>query len=144
MKKAIIFDMDGTIVDLYGVDGWLQDLIAEDTRPYNIAKPLINMSILARTLNRLKHNGWEIDIVTWGSKESSEDFFQQTVMAKKKWLKRHLPSVCLDKIIVTKYGVPKHSVANGILFDDNAIVRHQWTGLAYDEKDIIGVLSHLK
>ena len=26
MKKEICFDMDGTIADLYGVEGWLEDL----------------------------------------------------------------------------------------------------------------------
>jgi phosphoserine phosphatase len=29
MNKAIYFDMDGTIADLYGVSGWLADLEAE-------------------------------------------------------------------------------------------------------------------
>ena len=28
MTKAIYFDMDGTIADLYGVDGWLDSLVA--------------------------------------------------------------------------------------------------------------------
>ena len=27
MKKMLCFDMDGTIADLYGVDGWLKDLM---------------------------------------------------------------------------------------------------------------------
>ena len=30
MIKAIYFDLDGTIADLYGVEGWLDDLIAEN------------------------------------------------------------------------------------------------------------------
>lgn len=30
---TIWFDMDGTIADLYGVDGWLEMLIAEDPTP---------------------------------------------------------------------------------------------------------------
>lgn len=25
MEKYLVFDMDGTIADLYGVDGWLYD-----------------------------------------------------------------------------------------------------------------------
>ena len=28
----ICFDMDGTIADLYGVEGWLDDLISENVR----------------------------------------------------------------------------------------------------------------
>ena len=53
-EKIINFDLDGTIADLYGVDGWLNDLINGDTRPYDIAKPLVNMSALARRLNSLQ------------------------------------------------------------------------------------------
>ena len=53
-ERIINFDMDGTIADLYGVDGWLNDLINGDTRPYDIAKPLVNMSALARRLNALQ------------------------------------------------------------------------------------------
>ena len=34
MVKAIYFDMDGTIADLYAVDGWLADLRSENVRPY--------------------------------------------------------------------------------------------------------------
>ena len=56
MTKAIYFDMDGTIADLYGVEGWLNDLESENERPYATAKPLIRMSALARVLNRLQKN----------------------------------------------------------------------------------------
>ena len=31
MYKAIYFDMDGTIADLYGVNGWLDYLVGEQT-----------------------------------------------------------------------------------------------------------------
>ena len=47
MTKAIYFDMDGTIANFYGVDGWLDDLINERTRPYAQARPLVNMNALA-------------------------------------------------------------------------------------------------
>ena len=51
--KTIWFDMDGTIANLYGVDNWLDKLIAEDATPYAEAKPLLNMSQLAKEMNRL-------------------------------------------------------------------------------------------
>ena len=54
---TINFDMDGTIADLYGVENWLDYLIAENTRPYAIAKPLVNLSALARKLNALQRMG---------------------------------------------------------------------------------------
>ena len=34
MTKIINLDMDGTFVDLYGVMGWLENIIERDTRPY--------------------------------------------------------------------------------------------------------------
>ena len=42
MKKAIFWDMDGTIADLYNVPNWLDKLRAEDTSPYREAKPLFS------------------------------------------------------------------------------------------------------
>ena len=56
MTKAIYFDMDGTIADLYGVDGWLDMLINEDATPYIKANPLVRLATLARMLNRLQRN----------------------------------------------------------------------------------------
>ncbi len=66
--KAIYFDMDGTIADLYGVENWLDSLIHEQTKPYRVAKPLVNMRKLGRLLNLLKEQGYHIGIVSWLSK----------------------------------------------------------------------------
>ena len=63
--KAIYFDMDGTIADFYGVPNWLDYLNKDDTYPYKAAKPLVNMSLLARLLNHLQAEGWHIGIVSW-------------------------------------------------------------------------------
>ena len=38
MKKTIWFDLDGTIANLYGVDGWLPMLRAENPAPYGNAR----------------------------------------------------------------------------------------------------------
>ena len=40
-NKTIVFDMDGTIADLYGVKGWLNYLRNEDTTPYEKARLII-------------------------------------------------------------------------------------------------------
>ena len=57
MNITINFDMDGTIADLYGVENWLEYLIAENNFPYANAKPLLHLSTLARKLNTLQRNG---------------------------------------------------------------------------------------
>ena len=57
MIKEIWFDMDGTIADLYGVEGWLDDIRNERADAYINARPLLNLQSLARILNRLVRNG---------------------------------------------------------------------------------------
>ena len=46
MKRGIYFDLDGVLVGLYDVEGWLADLEAENVRPYVVAKPMVNLSLL--------------------------------------------------------------------------------------------------
>ena len=70
----ICFDMDGTIADLYGVENWLEYLIAENVKPYEAAKPLVNMSALARRLNTLQRKGYEIGVISWTSKNGSAEY----------------------------------------------------------------------
>ena len=41
MNKAIYFDMDGTIADLYGVTDWLPMLMNSGSTPYRVAQPML-------------------------------------------------------------------------------------------------------
>lgn len=146
MTKAIYFDMDGTIADLYGVEGWLNDLESENERPYATAKPLIRMSALARVLNRLQREGYTIGIISWLSKGGSDDYNEKVAYAKQKWLKQHLASVNFDEINIVKYGTPKSTAVNtqgGILFDDEEKNRAEWKGTAYNVDNIIEILKAL-
>ena len=70
----IWFDMDGTIANLYGVDGWLDMLIANDPTPYAVAKPMLNMSLLARYLNKAIAQGHEVGVISWLSKNSNAEY----------------------------------------------------------------------
>ena len=139
--EIINFDMDGTFVNLYGVEGWLNDLTNEDTRPYEIAKPLLNLSTLARELNRLKRIGKTLNIISWTSKSGSVEYNERVRIAKLKWLAKHLPSVKWDNIFIVPYGTPKHEISSGILFDDEQPNRTKWGVGAYDVTDILGVLK---
>ena len=145
-KQTIYFDMDGTIVNFYGVHNWLPMLRAYDETPYAIAPPKIDMRILARYLNRLHAKGHRIVIISWLSKEPRADFDERVIRAKRKWLKKHLNSVKFDEIHIIPYGVPKSTVARdfGILFDDEERNRAEWSmGVAYDEKNILEILKNL-
>lgn len=141
--KEIWFDMDGTIADLYGVDGWLEDLIAEKTRPYAEAKPLVNMNSLARVLNRLIKNGYSVNIVSWTSKNGTPKYNEMVSHTKKVWLHSHLKSVKFNSVDIIPYGTPKHLNRNGILFDDEEGNRKTWNGTAYNEKNILEILRAL-
>lgn len=140
-KKVINFDMDGTIADLYGVADWLDYLIAEDATPYAVAKPLVNMRILARLLNKLQKNGYTINIISWTSKNGSDAYNSLVADVKKAWLKKHLKSVKFNNIFVVPYGTPKNTIASGILFDDEEKNRATWGKNAYDVDNILGVLK---
>ena len=141
--KQINFDMDGTLCDFYGVEGWLDDLDNYNTRPYEIAKPLLNLSVLARYLNKLQSKGYTVNIISWLSKTSTADFDERVTRVKLEWLKKHLKSVKFDNITIISYGTPKQNFGKGILFDDETKNRDSWVGLAYDEKNILEILKSL-
>lgn len=139
--KTIAFDMDGTIANLYGVENWLDDLINSNPRPYAIAKPLVNMNSLARILNRLQKQGYKINIISWLSKNSTQEYDKKVIQAKKCWLNKHLKSVRFDNIYIVPYGTPKHTLSTGILFDDEIGNRTAWNGTAFDVNNIIETLK---
>lgn len=142
----ICFDMDGTIADLYGVENWLDYLINYDETPYLIADTLLNMNILARKLNQLQRRGYEIGIISWLSKDSSNGYDSKVTIAKREWLKKHLKSVQWDFITIAPYGTNKNIVRqteDDILFDDEINNRIEWGGIAYDVNNILEILKSL-
>lgn len=143
---AVYLDMDGTMVDFYAVPGWLEYLENEDTTPYEVAIPRISFSLLARYIHKLQAAGIAVGIISWTSKNGSENFNKQVEAAKMEYLRRRLPSVVWDEIHIVPYGVPKYLVAdmpNGILFDDEQRNREEWEGTALDESDILGWMKTL-
>jgi hypothetical protein len=141
----IWFDMDGTIADLYGVDGWLDYIRNEDAKPYEIAKVLVNMNSFARIVNNLQRKGHQIGIISWTAKNGSAAYNEAVAAAKRKWLARHLASVQFDAIEIRPYGYNKSNIAsaNDVLFDDEEQNRENWIGSAYDVQNIIEILKSL-
>lgn len=129
-NKWIWFDMDGTIADLYGVDGWLEDLMAHNERPYREAKALYDTVDLLETLSDLKDKGYKIGIISWLAKKPTEEYNQRVIKAKKDWLKAQYLDLLLDEIIITAYGIKKsntcRSYGEGILIDDEEQNRKDW------------------
>lgn len=142
MEKEICFDMDGTLNNFYEVEGWLEDLRNYSVRPYKDAKARLNLSRLAKLLNKLQKDlDFTLTIVSWCSKESTPEFDKRTKEAKLWWLKKHMPSVEWDKICIVPYGTPKHEIGKGLLFDDNKEIREEWGKGAYSEKEIFDILN---
>ena len=141
----IWFDMDGTIADLYAVDGWLEMLREYSPKPYEIAKPLHHMASLARMMNKAQAQGHELCIISWCSKESNPAFDEAVRIAKLAWLAKHLPSVNWDIVEIVPYGQNKWETCKaGILFDDEERNRKAWAeGQAFTPDEIKSILSSL-
>ena len=145
MTKAIWFDMDGTIADLYGVIGWLESIIARETRPYEVAKGIGNLALIARLLNKVQKKGYTVNIISWTARNGEPAYNKAVETAKREWLHKHLPSVTWDSIKVVEYGTNKYmATGGGILFDDEEPNRNTWGQGAYKPQDIVEVLKGLK
>lgn len=128
--KMICFDMDGTIADLYSVPNWLDKLRAEDASPYIEAAPMWDMKALRKILLKLINKGYEIRIISWLSKDSTEEYKTAVRKAKKEWLEKY--NFPAEKCHFVAYGTTKADCirrivdAPAILIDDNKKVRDGW------------------
>ena len=150
--KMICFDMDGTIADLYGVNGWLEMLRAENPTPYIEAKPMWDMAELTNTLMALQEVGIEIRIITWLAKDSTAEYSKAVRIAKREWL-----AECgfpFDNFHGVAYGSTKADSVRrylaedetAILIDDNDKVRRGWhlgDTINPTEENIIEILKGL-
>lgn len=149
MKKAIYFDMDGTIADLYHQPNWLERLRNEQAEPYRDAVPLISREDFTNIVNTLKRMGYRVGIISWLSKLSSEDFKKRVRKVKKEWLYLHYGKI-FDEVHLVAYGTPKHKVAKltpSILVDDNTDINQAWEtsgGVAIHAKEIHRLLEIVK
>lgn len=145
-NKTLVFDMDGTIADFYGVVNWLEYLLEEDTTPYEVALPLYDMTYLCSLLNVLKNQGWRIAITTWLAKGGTKEYNDRTRKAKLEWLKKY--NFPYDEIHLVKYGTTKANCTRKIggfqiLVDDNEKVRKGWNlGATINANE--NILNHLE
>lgn len=148
MNKVLVFDMDGTIANLYGVENWLESLRAFDPTPYRVAKPMYDMNELANILNTLKGEGWTVVVTSWLSKETTRAYDKEVRQAKVEWLNKY--SFPYDEIHLVKYGTTKANCTRKLggvqyLIDDNEQVRKGWNlGATIDaNEDIIEKLLEI-
>ena len=147
MSKALMFDMDGTIADLYGVDSWLDKLHKEDATPYTDAKPIVDPQELTDVLNKAKEQGYTVGVVSWLAKGSSKDYAKATRNAKREWLAKYYPNV-FDEVHLVKYGATKRQAIrkhqHAVLVDDNAKVRKGFTGKTIDASNSKVMMDELR
>ena len=130
MNRTLVFDMDGTLVDLYGVEGWLEALRNGDPTPYKTAKPLYDMDKLRDLLLLFKDLGWEIVVTTWLAKGSDKFYDALVREAKIAWLNHF--NFPYDEIHLVKYGTTKANCTRAkggfqVLVDDNDKILSGWT-----------------
>ena len=143
MTKTIWFDMDGTIADLYAVENWLPMLRAYDPTPYENAKPLVHMATLARLIHKAQSKGYAVGVLSWLSKCSTPEYDSKVTTAKLNWLRKHLPSVAFDAIVIVPYGKTKDdfNMGDDILFDDEERNRSEWGSTSYDVTNLTKTLA---
>ena len=127
--RMIVFDMDGTIADLYAVEGWLDMLRQNDVTPYVQAEPMWDMETLRDVLLELKTLGYIIAVTSWLAKESSKEYKRETAKAKREWLDNY--DFPYDELHFVQYGTTKANCTRGkadyqILIDDNEKIRKGW------------------
>lgn len=144
-NHTIYFDMDGTIADLYAVENWQAKLEDGEVSPYSEAAPMVNMFELNRLLAAAARMGYRLGVISWLSKEATQDYKKAIRKAKKQWLENYL-DVIFDEIHLVKYGARKDQIAKdkkGILFDDDEQVRKNWKGIAINPEEI-NIIDFLK
>lgn len=128
MAKTWYFDMDGTIADLYGTEGWLEAL--ENERPiFADLEPLVDVQRFNEWAHDRMDKGDRFAIISWlprGATDEYEDFCREE---KKVWLEERFPF--FTEIHFQSYGTPKQyaiekRTSEMILVDDNEEVLQMW------------------
>lgn len=133
--NSIWFDMDGTIADLYKVEGWLPKLRSNDWSVYSECAPRHNYQRINAAIEALIENGWQVGVITWASKGigwSKE--LREIAEIKHSWLRRFFPALADGKFACIPYGYSKADYLEEMdrcyevayLVDDNKEVRQEW------------------
>ena len=120
-NATIYFDLDGTIADLYGFNGWLECLQNEQVEPYAEAGLLVDSEQFRNFLAAGKSAGILFGVISWNAKNASKDYQKAIRRAKVAWLKKNDLLKYFDELHVVKYGTPKDRAAKnrtGVLIDD--------------------------
>lgn len=129
--KILALDMDGTIYDLYGQEGWLYALENGDSTIFTTGQPLVNMEDLRELINKKQTEGWIVGVITWLPKEATPQYAEDCTRAKYQWLESVGIMDCLQFFSPLPYGTNKKSglpfrAEYNVLVDDNNEVCQSW------------------
>lgn len=134
MKKITVYlDMDGTIANLYNERNWLEDIIAEDTRPFENCEPMTTEETL---YNLFPKDRYTVKILTMTPKGATKEYCDRVAEAKGKWLDKYFPTI--KTRIYRPYGNNKNlaNAKHHILVDDNETIRKNFKGLALNPAEL--------
>ena len=137
--KSIWFDMDGTIAELYKVEGWLTSLREGDWSVYSECAPRAHANRIRNAVRALVEDGWQVGVITWASKgiDWGKDL-DAIAEVKHEWLCQFFPEIADGMFACIPYGYSKAKyleelIENGhnhyslaYLVDDNKEVRAEW------------------
>lgn len=136
--KSIWFDMDGTIAELYKMEGWLAALRSNDWSVYSKCAPRHNYQRINTAIEALIGNGWQVGVITWASKGIGwgKDL-DKIAEVKFDWLCKFFPALADGKFACIPYGEDKGQFMWDMhdnycpydvsyLVDDNKEVRAAW------------------
>lgn len=133
--KGIFFDLDGTIAELYKVEGWLPKLRNNDWSVYSECAPRHNYQRINAAIEALIANGWQVGVITWASKGIGwNKELQEIAGIKFNWLCKFFPALAGGNFACIPYGYSKADYLEEMgdaykvayLVDDNKEVRQEW------------------
>ena len=126
-KQVVYLDMDGTIADLYGQEGWLYGLEHEQKGLFINCKPLTTEAVVRAYFPATEY---DVRICSMTPKDASIEYCNIVIAEKNAWLDEHFPSI--THRVFMKYGHNKNlrGCEHHILIDDSEPVRASFKGLA--------------
>ena len=126
--KKIIFDLDGTLYDLYNIPDWEKKLRQEKRNIFLEGKTFLNDDFY-EIIEELRNLGFTFDVATWLPMFATKQYEQICREEKEKWIKDNLKFV--EGIYIAPYGTPKQKMVEKkssimILIDDNLEVCRSW------------------
>ena len=119
-NSHIIFDLDGTLYDLYS-DNWLDKIKNEDPSVFTEGRALVNLDKLNKKIEIFQKLGCTFAVVTWLPMGATDKYKKECYSAKMNWCKKNLPTI--NEINIIDYGIGKHLYRKkdkfNYLIDDN-------------------------